>query len=170
VLKIMLILYRYLLRLYPTGYRDEFADEMTSVFLEVQRSTREAKLFTRAVFCLREIKGLSTGALQEHLRIITGHNRISLRRLPMQREYRFPKSATVLMSLSLLAVVLAMSKANTIVVQVGKGFPRPPVLWSVSYVVVPACFAVAIGLGILFALRRSGVQRLERLQSWPAQK
>lgn len=166
----MLLLYRCLLHLYPPAYRCEFAEEMIAVFREAQTETWQKNMLARATFCAREAAGLLCGALQEHLRVITGPDffpLFPLRRFIMRSEFRFPKATAPLMALILAVIVVAIEKAKAISAslphtnpQVG---PIPPlqftVVWSLLLVLIVAGTAGALGWAILFALRRSGVHR-----------
>lgn len=166
----MLLLYRYLLRLYPPAYRCEFAEEMIAVFREAQTETWQKSMLARAAFCAREAGGLLCGALQEHLRVITGPDFLSLfssRRFIMRSEFRFPKATAPLMAITLAVIAVAIEKAKAISAslphtnpQVG---PIPPlqftVVWTLLLVLIVAGTAGALGWAILFALRRSGVHR-----------
>ncbi len=168
----MQTLIRYLLWLYPKPYRHEFAEEMLGVFVEANDSQRQRVLLARMSFCLREITGLISGALREHVRAATGYDYVPLRRSPMQDRYRFPKSTAIFMSLSLLAVVIAMVKANAIVLQYGEQLRTNIPGWAGTFSICVAVVlvVVAIVLAVLSALHATGAQRLERLNSWPAEK
>ena len=165
----MLSLYCCLLRLYPIAYRDEFGDEMTCVFLESYETAR-GRFATCARFYGRELSGVLTGALREHVRMATGYDPIPFRRLRMQPPYRFPKSTAIFMCLSLLAVMIAITKAEIIIKEHAHapvGMPGWVSAFSLSFAFI--CFVVMIGLSLLYVSHRSGVQRFERLQSWPTE-
>ena len=113
----MLPFYRALLRLYPAAYRCEFGDEMMDVLSEAQGGIRQKNAKTRVLFAMREAGGLLSGALQEHLRSVTGSydkGIFSLRRFGMKSEYRFPKATVGLMIATLAGVMLAIEKARAI--------------------------------------------------------
>jgi hypothetical protein len=61
----LLIVYRSLLYLYPESYRDEFGEEMTSVFREA-RTDLSPGLTAKITFHQREFRGLLSGALRAH--------------------------------------------------------------------------------------------------------
>lgn len=168
----MLPLYRALLRLYPAAYRCEFANEMADVFSEVQGEVRKKNAMTRIIFAMRETGGLLGGALQEHLRGVTGDNGIfSVRRFAMKSEFRFPKATVGLMLAILAAVMLAIEKAKAISASIPRANPPVPPIHSVEATIVQtllgtliwAITAGAIGWGILYALRRTGVQQLSEM-------
>jgi hypothetical protein len=169
----MLLLYRCLLHLYPPAYRCEFAEEMIAVFREAQTETRQKSMLARVAFCAREAGGLLCGALQEHLRVITGPDLFPLflsRRFTMRSEFRFPKATPPLMALILAVIVVAIEKAKAIQASVPHTNPQvgpiPPlqftVVWTLLLVLIVAGTAGALGWAILFALRRSGVQRFSQ--------
>ena len=164
--------YRCLLLLYPAAHRGVYGEEMAGVFCDV-RADKRARGFVAAIgFYFREITGLLRGALQEHLQALFGLHQWTLfpiRRFPMRSEFRFPKSTTILMVIILAGVVLAIEKARAI--QASLPYTHPPIgpIQPAQFTFFPTiawlflCFyaAGAIGWAILFALRRSGVHRLE---------
>ena len=170
----MLPLYRALLRLYPAAYRCEFRNEMTEVLSEVQGEVRRKNAMTRIFFAMRETGGLLGGALQEHLRGVTGsydHGIFSVRRFAMKSEFRFPKATVGLMLAILAAVMLAIEKAKAISASIPRANPPVPPIHSLQATIVQtllgtliwAITAGAIGWGILYALRRTGVQQLSEM-------
>src|ERR671924_484749 len=170
----MLVFYRSLLRLYPAPYRCEFGDEMMDVLSEVQAEITRKNAMTRIFFAMREAGGLLSGALQEHLRSITGsydNGIFSVRRFAMKSEFRFPK-ATVGLMLAILAVVMfAIEKAKAISASIPHANPQVGPIHSLQATIVQTMLgaliwpitAGAIGSGILYALRRSGVQQLSEM-------
>ena len=128
----MLSFYRWLLYLYPSLYRREYADEMISVFRDAQAEVSAGSFGERISFRARETWGLFAGALQAHTRIIAGSYRlISFTRFDMRSEFRFPRSTVFLMSIIFVGVILAMEKANTIQVKyaAGAGSIWPSLPW-----------------------------------------
>jgi hypothetical protein len=167
----MLILYRCLLYLYPSGYRRECAAEMAIVFRQAQDAARSETLAIRALFYAREIPGLLSGALQEHLRRVAGSDDwIPLRRFDMRREFRFPRSTVFLMLVSLAVVVVSLEKAKSIQVKYGAGASLisvwPALPWALGLMLLIVSATVVVVWGILFALQRTGVHRLTNLQPW----
>jgi hypothetical protein len=167
----MLTLYRCLLYLYPTAYRRECAEEMTTVFRQAQDATRSETLATRALFYAREIPGLLSGALQEHFRRVAGsYAWIPLRRFDMRPEFRFPRSTVFLMLTILAGVVVSMEKAKSIQLKYGAGASLisvwPALPWALALMLLIVAATVVIVWGILFALQRTGVHRLANLQPW----
>ena len=90
----------------------------------------------------------------------------------MRSEFRFPKATGWLMTLILAAVVMAIEKAKAIQASIPEAHPQVgPIqpeqftfLTSVALLFVCGCVVGAVGWAVLFALRRSGVQRLEELR------
>jgi hypothetical protein len=174
----MLALYRRLLRLYPPAYRCEYGDEMLAVFLDAQADVWNQGVPARAAFCLREIVGLLRGMLYERVHALFGSHLLAPRRFAMRSEFRFPKSATILMFLILAGVVIAIEKAASIAASIPYTNPQLPPIHAAPPTFAPATaltFAVVYAVAIvawivLFALRRSGVHRLENLITGADQK
>ena len=167
-------LYQGLLHLYPAAYRQEFGAEMQGVFLQSQAERGLQPLLKRSKFCARELSGLLSGAAQAHLVSALGmDNWLRLRRFNMRPQFRFPGSTVFLMCVILAGVVLAIEKAKTIV-QMQEGLPpRTVAAWHPLFWLYPFALALAVAgavWGILFALRRTGMHRLDRAQTWPGQK
>jgi hypothetical protein len=163
--------YCWLLRLYPASYRDEFGDEMTSVFRAAQTELTLARA-SKLSFYRREFFGILSGALRAHFDSLFGPD-VPFRRFYMQSQFRFPRSTVFLMCVILAGVMLAIEKAK-IVVQMKEGLPLEtvavwhPLFWLYPFAVVLA--VVGAVWGILFALHRTGMHRLDRMRAWPDQK
>lgn len=163
-------IFRALLRLYPAAYRCEFGDEMKDVLSEVQAEIRKKNVMTRIFFAMREAGGLVSGALQEHLRSITGsynHGIFSVRRLAMKSEFRFPKATVGLMMATLAGVMMAIEKARAISASVPHTNPPVGPIQSVPAMIVQTLLATliwaitagAIGWGIVHTLHRPSVYK-----------
>ena len=63
---IMIGIYRFLLRLYPGSFRDEFEEQMLLDFSDMAADAREKGRFSFAVFCLRELADLPRSLLTAH--------------------------------------------------------------------------------------------------------
>ena len=160
----MLALYCWLLCLYPASYRDEFGEEMTAVFGEA-RSELPPTLAAKISFYRSEFCGLLSGALSAHFDRLFGPS-VPFPRFYMQSQFRFPRSTVFLMLVILAGVVLAIEKARTIVSgphQVTSAWTLPP--WFIFLFPALACAAVAAVWGLLFALRRTGMHRLDGIQT-----
>jgi hypothetical protein len=163
----MLSFYRWLLYLYPSLYRREYADEMISVFRDAQAEVSAGSFGERISFRARESGGLLAGALQQHIRIISGsYQFISFTRFDMRSEFLFPRSTVFLMSIIFVGVILAMEKANTIQVKYGAGSGSiwPSLPWFLGLTLLFTCAIVVVIWGVLFALGRTGVHRLANIQ------
>jgi hypothetical protein len=163
------VLYEGLLRCYPRAYRQRFGDEMIAVFREAGADVHQKGSFATARFYFREIAGLFRGALVEHTHHILGRRvpfPLSPRRFAMRSEFRFPKTTAVLMSIIFAGVILAMEKANTIQVKYAAGADSiwPSLPWFLGLTLLFTCVTVIVIWGILFALGRTGVQRLANIQ------
>src|SRR5215472_15795572 len=136
-------LYQGLLHLYPAAYRQEFGEEMQSVFLHAQAEHSITPVLKRATFCARELFGLVSGAAQARLLSLFGFDDwIRLRRFNMRLQFRFPASTVLLMCVILAGVVLAIEKAKTIV-KIKEGVtPRTAAGWHPLFWLYP--FALAL--------------------------
>jgi hypothetical protein len=170
----MQALFGCILNLYPSAYRDEFGEEMTTVLMEVQAEVRKKGPLAQAVSYASEAKGLLRGALLEHVRTIffpRGIPVFSERRLTMRSEFRFPKATVALMTIILAAVMMTIEKAKAISQSVPHANPPvgpiPPAHITIVPTFLIAFVAVCVGgallWGVLFALHRSGMQRLSDL-------
>ena len=156
---VALTIYRWLLCLYPGSYREEFAEEMTSVFRDAG-SELPPRLVAKISFYGREFCGLVSGALRAHLDRWLGPA-IPLRRFYMQPQFRFPRSTVFLMLVIFAGTVLTISKAAS----VAGGLAVWPSLVSVlAFMLLTMCTAAVIVWRILHSLRRSGAHRLENVQ------
>jgi hypothetical protein len=163
----MLSFYRWLLYLYPSLYRREYADEMISVFRDAKADVSDGSFEERISFRARETWGLLAGAVEEHIRIIGGsYQLISLKRFNMRPQFRFPRSTVFLMSIIFAGVILAMEKADTIQVkyEAGSGSIWPSLPWFLGLTLLFTCATAMVVWGILFALGRTGAHRLANLQ------
>jgi hypothetical protein len=165
----LLTVYRSLVCLYPESYRDEFGEEMIAVFREARRDLSPA-LTAKITFHQREFRGLLSGALRAHFDRLFGPA-VPFRRFYMQSQFRFPRSTVFLMCVILAGVVLAINRAVDIV-QLKQGLPRgmspswEPMLGALLLTLGIILAAVAAGWGVLFATRRTGMHRLEEVQTW----
>jgi flagellar biosynthesis protein FliQ len=174
----MRTLYASLLRLYPVPYRQQFAEEMISVFREADADAHKRGSIITARLYFREIIGLFRGAIAEHARRILGNDvsfPVPLRRFTMRSDFRFPKTTAFLMTVILAGVVLAIEEADAIRASVSDVNPpvvriQPAHLTFLPKIVLTFLVVYivgALGWAILFALRRSGVHRLSEMQSAP---
>lgn len=163
-----------LLWLYPAEHRREFGEEMCGVFREVWADVAAGGVFARNACFVREFAGLLSGAAREHLRrlpVFEVKALLSTRRFNMRNGFRFPKSTAVLMTLILLGVILAIRKGEAIAYSlphinepVGPIHPVPSGLLSdIPWFFLSFYAAGLIGWAVMFALRRSGVHRLDEL-------
>lgn len=166
----MLSLYRLALRLYPAFHRDQFGEEMLAVFLELQAATATKGIFRRSVFCMRETAGVVAGALREHWRVLGSDTLwFPTRRFTMRTEFRFPKATAILMTIILAGVMLAIKRGEAISSSlphvnpaIGPIQPVHSTLLSGAVLLFAMFYAAGlIGWTILFAMRRSGVHRLD---------
>ena len=167
----MLRLYRSLLALYPASYRCEFGDEMLSVLAEVEAEASEAKRSARILLRVREVGGLLSGAFAEHTRQIMGFSIDpvpSPRRFRMRTEFRFPKATPVLMTIILVAIIMAIEKAKAISASVPPSSTSVPPIQPEHFstvttflvVLALALSSAVMGWLVVFTLHRSGMQRL----------
>jgi len=166
----MVSLYRWLLQMYPAAYRREFGEEMMAVLREAERETWQKGGLPRAAFYAREAGGLFFGGLEERLRSITGADFLAhfhFRRITMRSEFRFPKATVALMAVILAAVVVVIEKAKAISASVPDTNPQVGPISPAEITIVPTLLLVmvmvgvagVIGWALLYAPRRSGMQR-----------
>jgi len=164
---VLLTVYGWLLCLYPGSYRDEFAEEMTSVFRQA-RSQLPPAVAARIRFYRREFCGLLSGALGAHFDRLFGPA-IPFRRFDMKPQYRFPRSTVFLMVVIFAGVVLTIAKASSIAGDTS-GSVWPSLISVLVFMLLTMCTAAAVVWGILHILRRSGVDRLENVESGMARR
>jgi hypothetical protein len=157
---VVLTVYLWLLCLYPGSYRDEVGAEMTSVFREA-RSALPPALSAKVGFYGREFCGLFAGALCAHFDRLFGAA-IPFRRFDMQSQFRFPRSNVFLMLVVFAGVLLAISKASGVAGDT-VGSVWPSLVSVLAFMLLTMCAAATVVWGILHALRRSGVHRLENI-------
>jgi hypothetical protein len=171
----MLALFRSLLYLYPAAYRHEYGDEMLAVLSEVQEEVRTKSVLSRALFFSHEVGGLLRGALEEYLRVNYSPQDFPVRlsrRISMRSEFRFPKSTVLLMTIILLAIIAAIEKAKAISQSVTPSStpvgpivpPYVSIIPTFLIALAGVCVCGALVWAILFALHRSGTQRLSDLK------
>jgi hypothetical protein len=84
----------------------------------------------------------------------------------MRPGFRFPRSTVFLMTVVLAGVILAIKKAHDLTAfRLDINFASTLVSFFVAFLLM--CAAGGAVWGILFALRRSGVHRLDSIQTWP---
>ena len=164
---VALTVYCWLLCLYPGSYRDEFAEEMTSVFREA-RSQLPPTLSAKISFYRREFCGLLSGALCAQFNRLFG-TAVPFRRFDMQPQFRFPRSTVFLMVVIFAGVVLTIAKASSIAGDT-VGSVWPSLISVLGFMLLTMCTAAAVVWGILHSLRRSGVHRLENVEGWMARR
>jgi hypothetical protein len=187
----VLYLYKFLLLLYPSAHRQEFAEEMLSVFRQVHRDCASLGFKARIRFSLREIAGLLAGAYREHTKVRKGNLGGAM------RMFRFPRWTVTLLVVALLVVLAGIVQTQ----RIGDKFasqtfspgtvisPRwamqqllqaagslgtaisPP--WGLIQLLQAAALFVCVLAVIVFALRaalgRTCIQRLTAAKTWPAQ-
>jgi hypothetical protein len=170
----MLKVYRQLLRLYPPAYRQEFAEETLAVFVDVRTDAAKKNFLARTTFFMREILGLISGACGEHMRRLLGPDSglpLPTRSFVMRNGFRFPKTTAVLMTLILCGVVIAIKRGEEIAISLSHVNPAiVPIQPAHSTMLTGLAFfwiffysVGFVGWVILFALRRSGVHRLDQI-------
>lgn len=166
-------LYRHALRLYPAPHREQFGEEMLAIFRDLHAETAAQGLAAQIQLYIREVAGIIAGAVREHWRIMGGDEfsrLFSNRRFTMHTEFRFPKATAVLMTLILGGIILAIQKGEAISASL-RGAVDPPIgpIHPVHSVLVGGILlgflffyaAGLIGWTLLFAMRRSGLHRLD---------
>jgi hypothetical protein len=178
----MLAFYRALLRFYPAAYRCEYGDEMMDVLMEVKTENRKKGALALLFSGAQEVGGLLHGAAREHFYTITGSHNSGMfslrRRFAMKSEFRFPKATVGLMMVILAAVMLTIEKARAISASIPHANPAVGPIHPTQSMIVQALLATliwaiaagAIGWGILYVLRRTGVQQLSEMNPSAGQR
>jgi hypothetical protein len=163
----VLHLYNFLLLLYPWAHRQEFAEEMLSVFREVHRDCASLGFKARVRFSLREIAGLLAGAFREHTKV----HKENLRGGAM-RMFRFPRWTVTLLVLALLVVLAGIDKVGMATQTLSPGTAISPRWAFLQLLQAAALFVCVLGV-IVFVLRaalgRTCIQRLTVAKTWPGQ-
>jgi hypothetical protein len=149
---------------YPRLYRQQFAEEMTAVFRDLDEDARRRGSIVSVKFYVREAGGLLRGAMAEHVRRIFGGqipSPIFSRRSAMRSGFRFPKSTSFLMTVILAGIVLAINKAEAIRNALPSNIKPTGPMWD------PHVNILTVAWMVLFTLRRSGVHRLAETSSSP---
>ena len=88
------------------------------------------------------------------------------------RTFRFPRATILLMSLTLVAVFLAIDTGRDL--RLASGIPVAQALFAAALRVLWGFVVMSVVGGaiylILFALKQSGVQRFSDMQTWPNRK
>lgn len=158
----VLAVYCWLLYLYPRSYRRDFGEEMAFLFREA-RNELPPTLAAKISFYRREFCGLLSSALCAHLDHLFGPA-VRFRRFDMQTQFRFPRSTVFLMLAILAGVVLTIAMASSVAGD-ASGLAWRTLLSVLLFMLLSMCTAAAVVWRILHARRRSGVHRLEKLQS-----
>ena len=93
----------------------------------------------------------------------------------MRSEFRFPKAAVVLMTIILVAILVAIERAKSIQASIPYANPHVGPIKEVGINVFPllllvllgACVAATIGWAVVFALHRSGMHRFSKIDPSP---
>jgi len=175
----MVAFYQMLLSLYPASYREQYQQEMQGVLVQLDEEFSHQRWPARLSLAARESAGLLRGALQEHIRALTGSELVDFaanRRHLMRSEFRFPKTTVALMTIIFIAVIVAIEKAKAISESIPpSSTPVGPI--HPEYVgVIPAfliatgsaCLIGLVGWALVFALRRSGIHRFSAVNPDPS--
>jgi len=158
----VITVYCWLLCLYPGSYRGEFGEEMTSVFRDA-RSALSPALAAKISFYRREFCGLLSGALCAHFDRLFG-SAIPFRRFNMQSQFRFPLFTVLLMLVIFAGLVLTIAEASSVAGDT-LGLAWRSLVSILVFMLLIMCSTAAVVCGILYRLRRSGVHRLENVNS-----
>jgi hypothetical protein len=127
-------------------------------------------------FYARELTGLVIGAIRQHLHVFLGSPDLDvLRRFAMRPQFRFPRSTITLMLIILAGVILTIEKCAEVTMKYsGQGvtmWSTAMIFWSfVVFAFLLVGMAAVGGWAILYALKRSGLHRLNDVQTWPDQR
>ena len=174
-------IYRWLIRLYPRGFREEFGAEMAGVFEEAWTEARAGR--ARTALLAHECVGLIRGAVQERLHAAMIEAWFSRRCTMTGHRFRFPLPGIAFMAISLALVLTAIRAARGIAqalagkTYVFEGhtymFYRPDnlsFLQTFGFVFGLTVACTLLILAVMYALRRAGVHRLAEAKTWPVQQ
>jgi len=175
----MISIYRYLLKLYPSVHRQAFAAEMLGVFVEAEGEIKNKGIYERAIFCAREVFGLTSGVVRERFHEIDLCRRQRLEmggNVVLQLKYRFPRSAILMMTFVLVIVLGMIVKIQGVSHLRGTLHGKlPPQLWLwpshyglISGIVVVFLLAWIGGAAvwaIAYAMHRTAAQQLANLEN-----
>ncbi|MEK7787440.1 MAG: hypothetical protein AAB658_18720, partial [Chloroflexota bacterium] len=65
-MRVIILLYAWVLKLYPPSFRAEFADEIQAVFAKVASEAARRDVMSLARACLRELRDLPASLVREH--------------------------------------------------------------------------------------------------------
>jgi hypothetical protein len=167
----MLVLFRWLLRLYPAGFFREFSEEMTHCFHRRLQDVQPQSWRSRGSFFAREFSGAFVGAMSEQL----GCRFDDLFRRFDMRSFRFSRISLVFMILALAGVLFAIQAAIHMAVMQQ---PSDPGLTAhvVSALKVSSVFAVimailgVVGYAVLRVANKSTGERLANVHTWPQER
>ena len=108
-------LFRCVLRLFPSEFREQFAGEMESVFRDQHRDARSAGPLTHARFWWETYSGIIVTAFREHRDILFQDADYALRM--MRKELGFTLVVIVIFGLAIGASTAAFTAANAILIQ-----------------------------------------------------
>ena len=165
----MLILFRWLLSLYPAAFFMEFSEEMAKCFRQRMQDVQHENWRTRGWFFAREFSGVFLGAMSEQM---GGRFDDLFRRFDM-RSFRFSRLALVFMILALVGVLAAIKTAVHIAVMQQPAYPGVDVvsvLQVSSVMVVVMAILGVVGYAVLRVANKSAGQRLADIHTWPQEK
>jgi hypothetical protein len=165
----VLRLYKLVLLLYPWAHREEFAEEMLSVFRQAHRDCASLGFKVRVRFSLREIAGLLAGAFREHTKV----HQENLRGGAMSM-FRFPRW-TLAFLVAALVLVLTLTRVIAGITwdTLSSGVSISPRWAPLLPLMLAAALSVCVLGVIVFVLRaalgRTCIQRWTAVKTWPAQ-
>ncbi|HET9941702.1 MAG TPA: hypothetical protein VFR05_00090 [Terriglobia bacterium] len=165
----MLVLFRWLLRLYPARFFGEFSEEMTHCFHRRLQDVRHQSWRNRGSFFAREFSGAFVGAMSEQM---GGRFDDLFRRFDM-RSFRFSRLALVFMILALVGVLAAIkTTVRTAVMQqpANPGVDVVSILQVSSAMVVVMAILGVVGYAVLRVANKSAGERLANVHTWPQER
>jgi hypothetical protein len=143
----VVLLYKLLLLLYPSGHRQEFGEEMLFVFQQAHRDCACRGFKARIRFSSREIAGLLVGAFREQMKVC----KETLKGSAM-RTFRFPRWTILILVLALLVVLAAIDKVGMASRTLSPGMAISP-RWAFLQLLLAAALFVCVLSVIVFVLR-----------------
>ena len=132
-------LYRVLIGLYPSQYRDEFGDELAGVFTCMLNDSAQEGPFALLKTCLRELWDLPGSIVWAHIRSLRGgHMKTWMNSQPVQFSLRSGAGiGASFLAFNMLALLgQQLSDIETLVIRMESMYYAFIVIWSVLFALV----------------------------------
>lgn len=156
VVRISIYLYSRLLRLYPPGFRHEFADEMLTVFTAALTDAQGRGRLSMAIWCSREFMGLLSTIVKEQLNALR-QKEPDMSQMPTINHANDTSYASSESPRTVFAAILPFILIGLMSTLDGIGYHIQP-SWSSSatngYHIVSAITLIGLGVGLALGFPR----------------